>query len=137
MRNSEMAIEKSIYLHQKEIEVYFNAFKLTGMYGKIMQFSGVIWKFILCRVISPCNIYILVETHVTRFYCTIKYFPYILLFCEQNQFEILTHFLEYKILFSLVQFFLYGYRRIIRIMNAHNTKLYANLYFLYHKASWR
>ena len=37
-----MAIEKSIYLHQKEIEVYFNAFKLTGMYGKIMQFSGVI-----------------------------------------------------------------------------------------------
>ena len=117
-----MAIEKSIYLHQKEIEVYFNAFKLTGMYGKIMQFSGVIWKFILCRVGFLYNIYILIETHVTLFYGTIKYFPCILYFCEQNQFRNSTHFTENKILFSLVQFF-YSH------MDAHDTKLYVNLYF--------
>ena len=32
-----------------------------------MQFSGVIWKFILCRIGSLYNIYILIETHVTPF----------------------------------------------------------------------
>ena len=124
-----MAIEKIFICIRKKLRSILMHLKLTGMYGKIMQFSGVIWKYMLCRVGFLWNIYMLIETHVTLFYCTIKYFPYILYFCEQNQFRNLTHFPEYKILFSLVQFFLFGKRRNIQIMIAQNTKFYVNLYF--------
>ena len=110
-----MAIEKIFICIRKKLRSILMHLKLTGMYGKIMQFSGVIWKYMLCRVGFLWNIYMLIETHVTLFYCTIKYFPYILYFCEQNQFRNLTHFPEYKILFSLVQFFYWDSDAIFRL----------------------
>ena len=98
------------------------------MYGKIMQ-SPIIRKFILSFVqCSSRNIYVRVRTHVT-FLLHDNIFPHIFYtFGNKTNFEFLTHFQEYKKLFSLILSSSYGSCRTTRHMNALNTEWYMSLH---------
>ena len=92
--------------------------------------SPIIRKFILSFVqCSSRNIYVRVRTHVT-FLLHDNIFPHIFYtFGNKTNFEFLTHFQEYKKLFSLVLSFSCGWCRITRLMNALNTEWYMSLHF--------